>query len=53
MVYASDMMNDKEEIRLWFSDDDDLYKLKIKWNAGVKTLYPDAVVVLTSTNDLV
>lgn len=53
MVYAADMMNDKEEIRLWFSDDDDLYKLKIKWNAGVKTLYPDAVVVLTSTNDLV
>jgi len=53
MVYAADMMNDKEEIRLWFSDDDDLYKLKIKWNAGVKTLYPDAVVVLTSTNNLV
>jgi hypothetical protein len=52
MVYAADMMNDKEEIRLWFSDDDDLYKLKIKWNAGVKTLYPDAVVVLTSTTDL-
>ena len=53
MVYAADMMNDKEEFRLWFSDDDDLYKLKIKWNAGVKTLYPDAVVVLTSTNNLV
>lgn len=53
MVYAADMMGDKEEIRLWFSDDDDLYKLKIKWNAGVKTLYPDAVVVLTSTNNLV
>lgn len=53
MVYAADMLNDKEEMRLWFSDDDDVYKLKIKWNAGVKTLYPDAVVVLTSTNNLV
>lgn len=53
MVYAADMMSDKEEFRLWFSDDDDVYKLKIKWNAGVKTLYPDAVVVLTSTNNLV
>ena len=53
MVYAADMMNDTEEFRLWFSDDDDIYKLKIKWNAGVKTLYPDAVVVLTSTNDMV
>lgn len=53
MVYAADLMNDKEEARLWFSDDDDVYKLKIKWNAGVKTLYPDEVVVLTSTNNLV
>lgn len=53
MVYAADLMNDKEEARLWFSDDQDLYCLKIKWNAGVATLYPDEVVVLTSTNDLV
>lgn len=53
MVYGADLMNDKEEARLWFSDDDDIYKLKIKWNAGVKTLYPDEVVLLTSTNNLV
>ena len=53
MVYAADMLNDKEEMRVWFSDDDDVYKLKIKYNAGVSTLYPDAVVVLTSTNNLV
>lgn len=53
MVYGTDLMNDKEEMRMWFSDDDDLYKLKVKWVAGVKTLYPDEVVVLTSTNNLV
>ena len=45
MVYGADLMNDKEEVRLWFSDDDDLFKLKIKWNAGVATLYPDMVVI--------
>ena len=45
LVYACDMMNDKEELRSWFSDDDDVQKLKIKWNAGVTTLYPDAVVL--------
>lgn len=45
LVYACDMMNDKEEIRSWFSDDDDVQRLKIKWNAGVTTLYPDAVVL--------
>lgn len=53
MVFATDLLSDVEEMRLWFSDDDDVYKLKVKWNAGVKTLYPDAVVVLTSTNNLV
>ena len=45
MVYATDMMNDKEEFRTWFSDDDDVHKLKIKFNMGVSTLYPDAVVL--------
>ena len=45
MVYGADLMNDREEVRLWFSDDSDLWKLKIKWNSGVATLYPDMVVI--------
>jgi len=53
MVYATDLMNDKEEFRLWFSDDDDLFKYKVKWNSGVATLYPDAVILGTAATDLV
>lgn len=45
LVYGTDLMNDKEEMRLWFSDDADLYRLKVKWNAGVQTIYPDMVVI--------
>lgn len=45
LVYGTDMMNDKEEYRVWFSDDDDVHKLKIKFAMGVSTLYPDAVVL--------
>lgn len=45
MIYACDMMNDKEEFRVWFSDDDDVHRLKIKFNMGVTTLFPDAVVL--------
>lgn len=52
MFYGCDMMNDKEEVRVWFSDDDDVYKIKLKWNAGVMTAFPDEVVLLTSTNNL-
>ncbi len=53
MVYGTDLMDDKEEFRLWFSDDDDVFKYKVKWNSGVKTLYPDAVVLGTAGSDLV
>lgn len=47
LVYACDMLDDKEEFRLWFSDDDDLFKLKIKFNVGVTTYFPDMVVLGT------
>lgn len=45
MIYACDMMSDKEEYRVWFSDDNDVHRLKIKFNMGVTTLFPDAVVL--------
>lgn len=53
MLYAADMMNDKEEVRVWFSDDDDIFKVKVKYNAGVATIYPDEVVLGTAAADLV
>jgi len=45
MVYATDMMDDKEELRFWFSDDADLHRVKVKWNAGVATYFSDYVVL--------
>lgn len=45
MVYATDMLDDKEELRFWFSDDADLHRVKIKWNAGVATYFSDYVVL--------
>ena len=45
--FGSDMLNDKEEYKLWFSDDDDIFKLKVKFAAGVNTVYPDMVVLWT------
>ena len=45
LVAGMDMMNDSEEFKLWFSDDADLFRLKLKFNIGVKTYFPDAVVV--------
>lgn len=45
MVYATDMLDDKEELRFWFSDDADLHRVKVKWNAGVATYFSDYVVL--------
>lgn len=45
LVYATDMLNDAEQIRWWFSDDDDVHKYKVSFSAGVSTRFPDAVVL--------
>ena len=44
-VYGTDLMNDEEKIRFWYDDNSELFKYSIHWVAGVKTLYPDAVVI--------
>lgn len=51
--FATDLLEDKEEYRVWFSEDDDNFKLKIKFAAGVNTVYPDFVVLGTAAADLV
>lgn len=45
MVYGTDLMNDKEQIRVWFDDEDEMERIKIRFNFGVNTLFPDAVVL--------
>ena len=45
MVYGTDLMGDEEKIRFWYDPNTELFKYSIAWVAGVKTLFPDAVVV--------
>lgn len=45
LVAGMDMMNDAEELKLWFSDDADLFRLKLRFNLGVITYFPDYVVL--------
>lgn len=47
MVYGADLENDQEKVRFWYDDNSELFKYSIHWNAGVKTLYPDMVVLGT------
>lgn len=47
LVYGTDMLNNNEDIDLWFSKDDDVWKLKALWNSGVQFYFPDQVVLGT------
>lgn len=50
LFYGCDMENDEEVIKVWWSDDADLYKLKASWNSGVQIAFPDQVVLGATAN---
>lgn len=45
LVYGCDLEGDAEEVKIWYSDDDDLFKVKILWNSGVQIAVPQYVVL--------
>lgn len=47
LFYGTDLENNNEELKVWFSDDDDIYKIKAKWNSGMQIAFPDEVVLGT------
>ena len=47
MVLGADLLSNMEEVKVWFSDDDDVFKVKVKWNTGVNTIFPDEVVLVS------
>lgn len=49
MFFGTDLMDNKEELKIWFSDDDDIFRVKAKWNAGAQVAYPDECVLATVT----
>ena len=46
-VYGCDAEGDLEDVKIWFSDDDDLFKLKVKWNSGIAYRFPNLVTLGT------
>lgn len=44
MVYATDFMGNAEEVKVWFSDDNDTYRVKVRFNYGAAFIFPDLVV---------
>ena len=46
-VYGCDAEGDLEDVKVWFSDDDDLFKLKVKWNSGIAYRFQNQVTLGT------
>jgi len=44
LVYGTDVKGSENTFRLWFSDDDDVFKFKVLFNAGTAVAFPDEVV---------
>lgn len=45
--YGTDLEDDKEVFDLWYSKDNQEFRLAIKFNAGVQVAFPDQIVVKT------
>lgn len=47
LYYGCDLENAMEVVKVWFSNDDDKFKIKVLWNAGVQFAFPNHVVLGT------
>ena len=49
--YGTDLEGDQETFDLWYSKDNQEFRLAIKFNAGVQVAFPDQIVVKSLTAD--
>ena len=43
LVYGTDMEHDEEDLDIWYSKDDRVWKIEALWNSGVSYYYPDQI----------
>lgn len=47
LFYGCDMEGDAEDIKVWWSEDDQVYKVLAKWNMGTQVAFPNLVAKYT------
>lgn len=47
LVYGTDFESNNEEISIHYSQDDDVFKVKVLWNSGVQFYFPNYVITGT------
>lgn len=51
LIYGTDMLEDAEELKAWYSEDNDEHRLKANWNSGCQIAFPDLCVLGTMAAD--
>lgn len=45
LYYAADLMGEEERFRLWYSEEDEMFRFRSLWNSGVQVAFLDEVVI--------
>jgi len=51
LFLGCDMQSASEVIKVWFSNDDDVFRMKALWNLGTQIAFPSEVVIATITSN--
>ncbi len=43
--YGADMLGEEERFRLWYDEEDEMFRFRALWNSGVQVAFPDEVVI--------
>ena len=43
--YGCDLQDANEELKIWYSNDDDVVRIKALWNSGLQVAFPDEVKI--------
>lgn len=47
LFYGADLLGEDERFRLWYDEEDEMYRFRALWNSGTQVAFPDEVVVGT------
>ena len=48
LYYGADLLGEEERFRLWYDEEDEMFRFRALWNSGVQVAFPDEVVIATA-----
>ena len=45
LYYGADLLGEEERFRLWYDEEDEMFRFRALWNSGVQVAFPDEVVI--------